>query len=75
MVHPMYTLMNCQLYELKFTATLLNDLLDKAQQDLFKEDEVSHQDKDKDFEQDQDDLTISTFDPSNSLKKQLMKKL
>jgi hypothetical protein len=33
-----------------------NDLLDKAQQDLFKEDEVLHQ-------QDRDDLTTSTFDP------------
>ena len=46
---------------------LYNDLLDKAQQDLFKEDEVSHQDKDKDFEQDQDDFTISTFDPNKFL--------
>ena len=36
---------------------LYNDLLDKAQQDLFKEDEVLHQDKDR------DDLTTSTFDP------------
>ena len=40
-----------------------NDLLDKAQQDFFKEDEVLHQDKDEVFEQDRDDLTTSTFDP------------
>ena len=43
-----------------------NDLILKqmdAQQDLFKEDEVLHQDKDEAFEQDRDDLTTSTFDP------------
>jgi hypothetical protein len=42
---------------------LYNDLLDKAREDLFKEDNVSHKDKDKAFEQDHDDLTTSTFDP------------
>ena len=42
---------------------LYNDLLDKAQQDLFKEDEVLHQDEDEAFQQDRDDLTTSTFDP------------
>ena len=46
---------------------LYNDLLDKAQEDLFKEVEVSHQDKDEAFEQGQDDLTISTFDPTKFL--------
>ncbi len=48
---------------------LYNDLLDKAQEDLFKEVEVLHEDKDEAFEQGQDDLTISTL-----MKKLLLKK-
>ena len=54
---------------------LYNDLLDKAQEDLFKEDEVSHQDKDEAFEKGQDDLTISTFDSNLFLEEAIMKKL
>ena len=50
---------------------LYNDLLDKAQQDLFKEDEVLHQDEDEAFQQDRDDLTTSTFDPIKVLEEHI----
>ena len=50
---------------------LYNDLLDKAQHDLFKEDEVLHQDEDEAFQQDRDDLTTSTFDPIKVLEEHI----